>query len=84
MKMLGASAFYLWQEGKPMVLSTIFMALGIIFLKWGILPLITIPYAIISLSTLICTGCAIYFACLWLLDRSFVLNTAILFKRTLK
>lgn len=83
-KMLGVSPFYLWQQGKPMILSTLGMAIGIAALKWGILPIIDVPYAFVSLSVLISVGCAIYLASLWLLDRSFILNTTILLKRTLK
>lgn len=74
-KMLGVSPFYLWQEGKPMILSTIIMAIVVAVLKWCLLPLIAIPHASLSLGLLVGTGGMIYLCCLWLLDRSFVLQT---------
>jgi O-antigen/teichoic acid export membrane protein len=80
-KMLGVSPFYLWQEGKPMILSTIFMAVGVSALKWGFLPLIAISHASLSLGVLIGAGGMIYLCCLWILDRSFVLQTHSLIKK---
>jgi len=80
-RMLRVSPFYLWQEGKHMMLSVMAMAIGISMLKWGILPLIEITHVFLSLGTLICAGCIIYLGCLWLLDRSFILQTKNLFKK---
>jgi PST family polysaccharide transporter len=80
-KILGVSPIYLWQEGKPMILSTICMTVGVAALKWGILPFMPIPYAFLSLGAFICAGCIIYLGCLWLLDRSFILQTSTLLKR---
>jgi O-antigen/teichoic acid export membrane protein len=80
-KLLGVSPFYLWQEGKSMILSTIGMAIGVALLKWGLLPYLSIPYAILSLSILIFTGGLIYLGCLWLLDRDFILGASSLLKR---
>ena len=76
-RVLGVSPFYLWDDGKPMFLSAIIMACGVATLKWGLLPFFPIPLLSTSLSlgVLILSGGLIYFACLWLLDRSFVIQT---------
>lgn len=74
-RMLRVSPFYLWQEGKPMMLSTMAMAIGISALKWGILPMINVPHISISLAILIGTGTFTYLGCLWFLDRNFVRET---------
>ena len=80
-KLLGMSPFYLWQEGKPMILSTICMTIGVATIKWGVLTIMPIPCAFLSLGVLICAGCTIYLGCLWMLDRSFILDTSILLRR---
>jgi len=74
-KMLRVSPLYLWQEGKPMIISTIAMAIGIVLLKWGVLPIIDVPHVSIVLAILLGTGGLIYFICLWLLDKSFLIQT---------
>jgi len=79
--LLGVTPFYLWQEGKPMILATIGMAVGISTLKWVIFPFIPVPYAVLSLGALIFAGCIFYLGCLWLLDRSFIRHTTTLLKR---
>lgn len=80
-RMLRVSPFYLWQEGKPMILSTIIMAVGVSVLKWGLLPSIAIPHIALSLGALIVAGGSIYLTCLWFLDRSFLLQTRSIIKR---
>ena len=74
-KLFNFSPFYLWQAGKPMILSSMVMAIGVATLKWGILPLMNIPHVTISLAILIGAGVLIYLACLWFLDRNFVRET---------
>jgi O-antigen/teichoic acid export membrane protein len=74
-KLLCVSPLYLWQEGKPMMLSTMAMALVVAILKWGILPMINFPHVSIVIAVLLGSGYLIYFVCLWLLDRPFVLKT---------
>jgi PST family polysaccharide transporter len=81
-KLLGLSTFYIWQDGKPMILATICMAVGITSLKWWLLSFVNITHAAISLGVLVFAGCLIYFVCLWLLDRDFILNTSSLLKRS--
>jgi len=79
-KLLGVSPFYIWLEGKPMILAVLAMTAGVSVLKWGILTHVPV-YPFLSLGVLIGTGCLIYLGCLWLLDRSFVLTTSSLLKR---
>ena len=79
-KLLGVSPFYIWLEGKPMILAALAMTAGVSVLKWGILTHVPV-YPFLSLGVLIGTGCLIYLGCLWLLDRSFVLTTSYLLKR---
>lgn len=71
-KLFNFSPFYLWQEGKPILLSTMAMAIGVSALKWGIMPLIEIPHIFVSLAILISAGSFIYLGCLWFFDRNFV------------
>lgn len=80
-RLLKVSPFYLWHEGKPMILSTIAMAVGISTLKWGVLPLIGVPHLAISISLLIGAGILIYLASLWFLDRNFVRDTRSIIKK---
>jgi len=80
-KMLHVSAFYLWEQGKPMMISTIAMAIGIVILKWGILPIINVPHISIAFATLLGSGCLIYFLSLWLLDKDFVLQTKAMIRK---
>lgn len=79
--MLKVSPFYLWHDGKNFLAAVMAMALGVAALKWGILPIINISHVSISLAILVGTGCLIYLGCLWLLDRSFVLETRNLIKK---
>jgi PST family polysaccharide transporter len=80
-KMLHVSAFYLWEQGKPMMISTIAMAIGIVILKWGILPIISVPHISIAFAALLGSGCLIYFLSLWLLDKDFVLQTKAMIRK---
>jgi len=80
-KILGVSPFYLWQEGKPMLLSTIVMVICVFALKRVLLLFSPFPYAFLSLGVLIGAGGLVYFGCLWLLDRDFILHTSTLLKR---
>jgi len=80
-KMLSVSPFYLWQEGKPMMLSTLAMAFGIAVLKWGVWPMINFPHLSLSVAILITTGGIIYVGCLFWLDRDFVLQTRMLIRK---
>ena len=80
-KILHLSPFYLWEEGRFMIISTIAMAIGMVLLKWGIFPRIHVPHVSIALAVLLGTGGLIYFACLWLLDRSFVLQTKAMIRK---
>jgi len=64
-----------------MIISTIAMAIGMVLLKWGIFPRIHVPHVSIALAVLLVTGGLIYFACLWLLDRSFVLQTKAMIRK---
>ena len=80
-KMLRVSPLYLWQEGKPMIISTLAMVLGVAVLKWGIWPMINFPHVSISLMILIGTGGLIYLGSLLFLDRDFVLQTRMIIKK---
>jgi len=79
--LLGISPFYIWEKGKSMLLSTVAMVAGISILKWGLFPFFLVHHAVASLGVMILAGSAIYIACLWLLDRDFILDTASLLKR---
>ena len=68
-------------QGKPMIISTLVMALCVSGLKWGLLPAITNVPVFFTFCVLIAAGVAVYFVCLWFLDRGFVLQTRSLIKR---
>jgi len=80
-KMLNVSPFYLWHEGKPMIISTMAMAFGVAVLKWVILPLIHVPHVSISLAILLGTGSLTYLSCLCFLDQNFVQQTRAIIKK---
>jgi PST family polysaccharide transporter len=80
-KILGVSPFYLWQEGKPMLLSTIVMVICVFALKRVLLLFFPLAYPVLSLSVLICAGGLVYFCCLWLFDPDFILHTSTILKR---
>jgi PST family polysaccharide transporter len=82
-KILDVSPFYLWKEGKPMLLACLVMASGVAILKWIVLPSIQLPYVHLSLAILIFLGGGIYLFSLWYLDRFFILQTTSLFKKAM-
>lgn len=73
-RMLGVSPYYLWHDGKHMILSVTAMALGIASLKWLLLPLIGDFHVFLALGIFFGAGCLIYFLCLWFLDRPLILQ----------
>jgi len=80
-KMLNVSPFYLWDEGKPMMLSTIAMAIAMVILKWAILPMICVPHGSIAFAALLGWGLPVYFLSLWLLDKDFLLQTKTMIRK---
>lgn len=80
-KMLAFPPNYIWKQGKPMIISTLVMVLCVSGLKWGLLPAIPEMQTSAVLCMLIGSGVTVYFACLWVLDRGFVLQTRSLLKR---
>lgn len=80
-KLLGISPIYIWLEGKPMIIATAGMAIGISAIKWGLLPFVLVYHSILSLGILVFTGCFIYLSCLWIMDRDFILDSSSLLKR---
>jgi O-antigen/teichoic acid export membrane protein len=83
MRMLGASPLYLWYDGKPMILATVVMALGVIGAKWLLNSLTGELSGILSLVALIGTGLMAYGGMLWVLDPPFVLQTRSLLKKAI-
>jgi O-antigen/teichoic acid export membrane protein len=80
-KVLRLSPFYLWHEGKSILLSTVAMTSGIVVLKWEILPMMHVPHVFISLVILVTVGILIYLGGLWLIDRDFILEARNLIKK---
>jgi len=82
-KMLNLSYLYLWQWGKPMFIATTFMVAAILGTKW-ILEMghFTHP-PIIDLAAFTISGLVIYIGSLWLLDKTFVLQSKGLIKKAL-
>ena len=81
MRMLNAAPLYLWHDGKPMILATLVMALGVVGVKWLMAWWSGGMSGILTLIFLIGTGLIAYGGMLWLLDAPFVLQTRDLLKK---
>ena len=81
MRVLKISPFYLWHDGKSIVMATLVMALVIVGSK-GVFALSTnnLPDLLILLA-LIIEGAVVYGGALWLLDRRLVLQMQALITR---
>ena len=80
-RLLNVSTFYLWYDGKNFILAAIAMGTGIGVVKWGIHAITTALPQVFALALLIIIGVGIYAASLWMLDRSFVLQTSRLIRQ---
>lgn len=80
-RILGVSPLYLWYEGKPMILSALTMASMVGGFRWMLnLDIIRIP-GLFALVLLVVLGILTYSSILWILDRSFILQTKNLIKK---
>ena len=79
-RMLSASPFYLWQQGKPFFIAAAFMALALLGAKHLLALEHWHPWE--PLAMLAMLGVIIYFCLVWLLDRAFVVHTAKIIART--
>jgi len=73
-KLLGVSPFYLWHEGKTMILSTAAMVGVVLMAKallWGYVAGVA---GWLELALLVALGVVSYIGTLWILDRPFVLS----------
>jgi len=82
-KILNVSYLYLWETGKPMMLSTTLMVLTITGIKWILEMSHFIRPPIVDLFAFIVIGIVIYMVSLWVLDKSFVLQTKNILKKSL-
>jgi O-antigen/teichoic acid export membrane protein len=74
-RILKVSYLYLWETGKPMIISTTFMVLAISGIKWMLkMSHLALP-AVMGLLGFIMIGMVVYIGSLWVLDKSFVLQT---------
>jgi PST family polysaccharide transporter len=80
-KMLSVSPFYLWQEGKPMIMATLGMACVLVGLKWGFGLFDSKALGLLIPGVMICTGLVTYAVILWLLDKPFILHAKSLLKQ---
>ncbi len=69
------STLYLWREGKIIFTATIIMGLILYLIKESMTLLIPQLQHLVILAVLITLGFFIYIGLLWLMDRSFVLQT---------
>jgi len=80
-RMLGASPFYPWHDGRPAILATLVMALVIAGAKY-LLSLIGVGLpGVITLIALVGMGLITYGGMLWLLDSPYILQTKTLLKK---
>jgi O-antigen/teichoic acid export membrane protein len=82
-RMLNLSYLYLWETGKPMILSTTFMVLTISGIKWLLEIGSFIRPPIVDLFAFSIIGILVYVGSLWLLDKSFVLQTRNMVRKSL-
>jgi O-antigen/teichoic acid export membrane protein len=82
-KILNLSYLYLWETGKPMILSTIFMVLTIIGINWMMDVTDLIRPVIVDLLTFTITGIVVYLGSLWIIDKSFVVQTKNMVRKAL-
>jgi PST family polysaccharide transporter len=82
-RFLGFSPFYLWSEGKSIILSVSLMAVSICILQWLFVLLINQVPLIMKLLIEILTGGIVYFLTLWLCDKEFVNRTIKLAKQAI-
>ena len=82
-KLLNLSYLYLWETGKPMILSTTFMVLTISGIKWMLEMSHFMRPPIVDLLAFILIGIVIYMGSLWLLDKSFVLQVRNMVRKSL-
>lgn len=82
-KLLNVPYAYLWKTGKPMILSTVFMVFVISGMKWGLAISNFVHPAIVDLIAFTVVGLVSYVGALWVLDKSFVLQTRDLVRRSL-
>jgi hypothetical protein len=74
-RILNVSSFYLWHDGKSFILAAIAMGAGLGTIKWAFQSIAPVPPQVLELALLIIMGVGIYGVTLWLLDRSFILDT---------
>ena len=74
-KVLDLSYLYLWETGKPMILSTTFMVVTILGINWTMDVTAFIRPAIFDLLAFTMTGIVVYVGSLWILDKSFIVQT---------
>lgn len=84
MNMLKLSPFYLWYEGKNIILAALFMGIIIGLLKIVIKFIVPGLQSLILFSILILTGVFVYIGSLWVLDRSFIIQLKGQFRRALQ
>jgi O-antigen/teichoic acid export membrane protein len=82
-RMLNLSYLYLWEMGKPMILSTTFMVLTVSGIKWMLEICNFIHPPIVDLFAFTIIGIVVYMGSLWLLDKSFILQARSMVKKSL-
>jgi O-antigen/teichoic acid export membrane protein len=80
-RMLNISPFYIWRDGKNFIIAAIAMIIGVGVVKWSLyFAAASLPHLLL-LAFLMITGIIIYATTIWLLDRSFIMQTAHLARR---
>jgi PST family polysaccharide transporter len=82
-KILKVSPFYLWHDGKHSILAALVMGICIAAAKHGLAAVTPGLPLLVILVVLMITGAGVYAATLWLSDRAFIVQSAILFRRTI-
>jgi len=81
-KMLKVSPFYLWHEGKTVILSVLAMAGVVLAVKTMFQGRLHNAAGWFVVALLIMTGMATYIGALWVLDRQFILSVRGMVKKT--
>jgi O-antigen/teichoic acid export membrane protein len=74
-RLLGVSPLYLWQEGKFIVLSTLFMWIVVAILKKSMGIFMPNVQTFMILPVLVIAGMVAYISLLWYMDKPFIIQT---------
>jgi PST family polysaccharide transporter len=80
-RMLGVSPWYIWRQGKLVMIPALFMAFSLVVMKMGITVVLSNLPDPVMLGILVATGVFVYVSTLWIINRQLLLQVMDLVKR---